>query len=151
MVATSSRPQAHMQEQPQQPFRFLDLPRELRDEIYKFCVVDGRHRLLPEPEVTTINRPIPGDAIGSYENREQYHWFWPIDTVGLHYCSSQRPAILSISRQIRSEVLQIFYSEHRFCFSGCRLADALDWLIVVMVSPSAVYLWCIAVPTATCD
>ena len=88
-------------------FRFLDLPAELRNEIYKFVLGDcDRHKLRDQRTV-------------------------PQPKVSFGY-----PPITKISRQIRAEALPIFYASSVFIFdsdkTGMQVATTLQrWMAEV--------------------
>ncbi|KAK3636523.1 hypothetical protein LTR56_014149 [Elasticomyces elasticus] len=66
------------------PFRLLDLPRELRDVIYRYATVEDEHLLLSGPCT---------------------HQDWP---------KAVQPAITRVNRQLRHEILPMFYTENTF-------------------------------------
>lgn len=67
-----------------QPFRFLDLPQELRDRIYEYCVVDTDCPLLP------------GACTHPY------------------MVKAAQPAISKVCWQVRRESLEVFYKKNTF-------------------------------------
>ncbi|OCL02511.1 hypothetical protein AOQ84DRAFT_228916 [Glonium stellatum] len=81
------------------PFRFLDLPAELRNSVYEL-VVQGRDR---DADTKT-----------------------PIRVVGGEFCIGyHQPNITRVCRQIRREALFVFYRENVFTFNfDC----VMDWL-----------------------
>jgi hypothetical protein len=76
---------------------FLNLPRELRDEIYSFAL----------PSYTTLKFAAPK---------------WPDCAAGRFYhvqheMSQYSPAILALCQQIRAEASALFYGSNHFEFS----------------------------------
>ena len=84
-----------------QPFRFLDLPPELRCIIYEFCMVRGT--VYPAP------RPKHDHRYNDFASFEAPQW-----------------ALLRVNRQVRVEAAKILLSKNHFVLSYVD-AETLFW------------------------
>jgi hypothetical protein len=73
------------------PFPFLELPRELRDQIYEYALI-SRLDIIPGPR--------------------------PIEHLGLHPSDSKppTPGLCLVNRKIYSEAIEILYGRNKFSF-----------------------------------
>lgn len=83
------------------PFRFMDLPRELRDHIYKILLIKSTD----PKEARCIAQCID-----------------VIDTHPMNYFlrrrlfrPARRPSLIHVSHQVRTEALHIYYAKNAFC------------------------------------
>ena len=84
----------------------LDLPPELRDQIYEYLVLKQRNTITMLPNYGSFQSPV----------------------------SAAQPAICCVNRQIRAETLPMFYSNNLFLAEvsdSTDLAIAKNWLVVI--------------------
>lgn len=98
------------------PFRFLDLPRELRDYVYDLCLVmpEGEQcSNLPWPPETHVDEAI--------QHRYRHRIFARNICQGLHSHPMARllkhPPLLAVSRQIREEADEIYWAKNEWQFT----------------------------------
>lgn len=84
------------------PFRFLDLPAELRDIIYELCLVKGTIHLVPRPR-----NDHRYDLLGSPEKPE-----W---------------ALLGVNRQVRGEAASTILSKNHFVLGYDTSSERILW------------------------
>lgn len=117
MTTTSTHPQPELQTT-QQPFRFLDLPAELRISIYEALFEDSTTEIRPE----------------NLQKRE-YRYRWSRLDNGDQCFSRQpcpprpkptyhTPALLLVSKQLRSEALDIFFSHTKWTIRSHQLVKS---------------------------
>ena len=102
-----------------QSFRFLDLPRELRDEIYHIALMHPAEPMSPR---------LPADVVSQWDHprahelyfglKPERKWlFFRKDDRAYHkaYWGTERATrLFRVNRQVSEESLQIFYSRFKF-------------------------------------
>lgn len=102
---------------------FLSLPPEIRNQIYELTV-----------DVHFYSPPDAGCHLKLYPcmfgmlrlNRPLAHVYTALAR------SVKPPRILEVSRQVRAEALEVFYSLNEFCFISGEVSDMLWWLLEVV-------------------
>ncbi|KAM0718810.1 hypothetical protein Q7P37_005882 [Cladosporium fusiforme] len=96
-----------------QPFRFLDLSRELRDEIYKLCVIQ-------QP------RNVKGRSWKGPSHISDH--MLAIEVGGVYSIRMANPPLLSVNRQLHAEAGEIYYQHNKFhmCFEASSHVRVLD-------------------------
>lgn len=79
----------------QLPFRFLDLPQNLRDQVYRLCILEPKKHGTPCGTNARFGRHVA--ALFVYDECR---------------IPSQNPVLLQVNRQIRSKTGQMYYGRH---------------------------------------
>lgn len=90
--------------QPPKPFRLMELPRELRIEIYKYVVVRMSRNSRQKGEDDTKHRVTIFTETNFHSNR------------------LSQPALLHVSQQVRSEASEVYYQNNHFQGQVIRLS-----------------------------
>lgn len=147
------------------PFRFLDLPAELRNLIYVFALVDqepicfeysfwhhssSRIVCVSFQHSDSSNHDASFDSFqaGADQRVAAFTWcLWPVDSQ-----SCRNIALLQTCKQINNEAASIFYGENKFAVFG---QDALPGFLshfrahISLVLREAVYLSSFSAPAIT--
>ncbi|EME85226.1 uncharacterized protein MYCFIDRAFT_85250 [Pseudocercospora fijiensis CIRAD86] len=106
--------------QKQKPFRFLDLPPELRDEIYELALVEPKGLTLVS-RTKSHRRTIARGAISVTDSKYYYgkarrrRFYWPQDdsqsSIENHRDRQLIPNLLAVNQQIRDEASTFLYKQ----------------------------------------
>lgn len=99
--------------------RLLQLPRELRDVIYSYTVVEpGYWERRNKPSCKEYNPSIllewpPFEVSDFEESKDESGWGWR----GTHGCAKRRGlGLLSVNKQIHQEASPIFWDNNTVCY-----------------------------------
>ena len=132
--------QPHSSDLPLQSFRFLDLPRELRDQIYHLALLRHVGPELPRTPADVISRwddprvnhacSKPGRNWFFYRKKGKIYW-------RAYWGTERATRLFRVNRQVSEESLQLFYSRFRFQVEFCPRQKGLFHKVLCDTLPSS--------------
>ena len=124
VAAREAAAREHAARQPFQVFRFLDLPPELRNKIYRMILVRRRPIVIREQDRRTVwgnHEFVPTKRSMYWAKEDELLWNGPTLTT---YSTEDdawdqfdlEARLLCVNRLIRKETASVFYSENTFRF-----------------------------------
>lgn len=104
-----------------EPFRFLCLPAELREKIYKYCLCSPEPLALAIPPSATTGRLQRKDCVAGEGQPHPHHYSYPENTDEAMYAAPKggaqgnlhlTTAILRTSKQVHKEATKVLYSDN---------------------------------------